>query len=355
VEARVSLVGDSLVIDMGLQLHVASSLHGLRRARYIVFHYVDEDFTVDDVDSLSRRLLAGLGLPVGDSLVFFTAVERGKHIGVRDGPVHVYATVGLKPPVCINYDSLYEPPLAGTINVLAVAYEPLSEPALIDLFRVVVEAKTLAASMLGLRCKGRAAGTVTDAIAVAAPVRPRGHRWAGMATRLGNRAARLVWRAVVAGDERSVEERLRGFLGVGLRELVEDAAKLYAEAPLGDPGGFEKIFAEKLAMVLRDPNVWSLIIAARELDLYGSSGLIPGVSEEEFNRDSGRIVADEVMGSMLALYLAGFKGLLATYWVDREKDRLGLHLSRLPVFEDDIAAALVGSILARIYDEASGQ
>lgn len=350
------LVNDSLVISLDRVMRIASSMHGLVDASHVVFNYVDKGFQISSIDEYSARLAESLGLDPGKAIVFFTAVEKGKYIKTESDQAIVYATVGLRPPVCIDQERLYEAPRPGTINVLVVVKQVLSEPALLDLYRVVTEAKCLASSMLGLRCGSKSPGTVTDAIAVAARIDPHGPRWAGMATRLGNGVARLVYNAVISGDDRSLDERLQGFLGLGIDELVEDAARVYQVAPV--PGFSEQVVRDKLRSMLekalRDPNVWSFILAARELDLYGAAGLIPGVSRKEFVEDTRRIVADEALEVALANYLAGFRGLLASYWVDREKHRLGLRIAELPVFEDDVAAALIGSLLSKLYDELLG-
>jgi len=354
--ASEELVNDSLVISLGGVLRVASSMHGLVDASHVVFHYVDKRFRVSDVDEYSARVAESLGLDPGKTIVFLTAVEKGKYIKLEDEEATVYATVGLRPPVCIEQEELYEAPRPGTINILVVVKREITEPALLDLYRVAVEAKCLASSMLGLRCSSRSPGTVTDAVAVAAGISPHGPRWAGMATRLGNSVARLVHSAVIKGDDRGLEERLRGFLGLGLEDLVDEAMRVYRVAPV--PGVSEQVVRSKLRSmlerVLRDPNVWSFVVAARELDLYGAAGLIPGVTREEFLGDTKRIVADEALEVALANYIAGFRGLLASYWVDREKHRLGLRIAGLPVFEDDVAAALIGSLLSRLYDELLG-
>ena len=349
-------VNGSLVISLGDTLRIASSMHGLIDADNVVFHYVDKGFSVDNVDDYSAKVAKSLGLDPEKTIVFFTAVERGRYIKIADEEAIVYATVGLHPPACIEQDKLYEAPRPGTINILVVVNREVTEPALLDLYRIVTEAKCVASGMLGLRCKSRSTGTVTDAIAVAARISRSGPRWAGMATRLGNTIARMVYSAVIKGDDRDLDKRLRDFLGLGINELIEEALRVYRAAPV--PGVTEQLVRDKLRSmlekVLKDPNVWSFILAARELDLYGISGLIPGVSREEFLGDTKKIVADEALEVALATYIAGFRALLASYWVDREKSRLGLRIAALPVFEDDIAAALIGSLLSRLYDELLG-
>ena len=349
------LTDDSLIVDLGAEYTVLSTTSGLMRSRHMVFHRVDEDFDVPDMDEYRRGIVAGLGLPE-ETPIFLTAVKLSDHLMLRADGVAVIATIGLYPPVCVEQEELYDP-ISGTVNIAVIVEEQgLSFPALVDLLRVVAEAKTVAASMLMLRCRGRAAGTVTDAVAAAAKVEPHGLPWAGMATSLGNKAARLVYEAVLRGDRRSPGEKMRDILGLGPGDLLDDMLQMYMRAPVPDmdAGEARRILEGMLDGVLRDPNVWAFLVAARELDLHGAAGTLPGMKREEFLDDSRRIVADEALSSALALYIAGFRGLLSTYWVDRSKHGAGLRLSRLSMFEDDVAAALVGAILSRFYDRTLG-
>jgi adenosylcobinamide amidohydrolase len=107
------LVDSSLVVDLGSKYTILSTVSGLVRSRYIVFHHVGEDFEVYDVDEYRRRVSEELGLP-SETPVFITAVEPGRHVVSRSDSVMVIATVGLRPPVCVEQEELYDPPLPGT-------------------------------------------------------------------------------------------------------------------------------------------------------------------------------------------------------------------------------------------------
>ena len=143
----------------------------------------------------------------------------------------------------------------------------------------------------------------------------------------------------------------RNALGYTINELVDLALEAYRRAPI--PGVKEEVvrevIRELLGRALRDPNVAALIIAARDLDLRGAAGILPGIRSEEFSKDPRGIVADELLATALSLYLAGFKGLLATYWVERLKES-GRIPVKAPVFEDDVISALLGSVLSLVYD-----
>ncbi len=347
---------NTLIVELGGRYTVASTVAGVTEASHVVFRRVPRDFNVRDVEGFREGVLRELGLPRGTP-VFLTAVDPSRRVYLADSGVHVVATVGLEPVVCIEEEGSWEPPRASTINVLVVVEEPvLTMPALLELLAVAASSRTLAASLSLAWCKGRPLGTVTDAFAVAGRVGSGGVAWAGPATSLGWRVARLVRDAVLSGDSRGLGERLKGAIGLDLDEVLGDALRLYSEAPV--PGvareEAERLLRRILERLLRDPNIWALLVAVRAADEHGAAGAIPGLTRDEYETDSPRIIADELLGAALAVYAAGFRGLLAAYWVDRVKEKLGLRLSKLPVFADDAASALIGSALALLYDRLLG-
>lgn len=350
---RIDDRGDMVVVDLGREYRVASTAvnGGLKWARYILVKTVEKDFNTEDYDTYTRNLLKSSNLP-SQTIVMLTAVDVAKRIVEEGDHTWVLATVGLTNPACTEMEELYKAPPSSTINLIVVSLHPLTDQALLDLLRVAAEAKAAAVSDILPWCTSRPIGTSSDAITVASPP-GRGLAWSGLATIHGNEAARLVWRAVVKGDDRSLEERIKGVLGVGIDELVEDAVRLYKEAPVPgtSPEEAERLVRRELAKVLRDSNLWALLIAAREADLHARAGSIPGLSREEYLSDTRGLIADEILAAGAALYLQGWKGLMATYWVDRTKDAKRLSIASLPGLLDDMAAALIGSTLSRIYDK----
>ncbi|MEB3774318.1 MAG: adenosylcobinamide amidohydrolase [Desulfurococcales archaeon] len=350
--ARVRVRGDILEIDLEAVHLVASTgvNGGLRESRHIIIRSVGEDLDYEGVEDLVRDAVRRAG--VGDAVVLLTAVDVGDYIELEGGSVWLLATVGLTHPACIDMEEVYEAPRTSTINIVAVSKAPLKPPALLDMLKTVAEAKAATSSDLLLGCMSRPVGTVSDAIAVAAP-QGGGAPWSGIATRIGNEAARLVREAIRRGDRRGIDSRLRGVLGIGVEELVRDALAMYSTAPAPglDARGVEGLIRLAMERFLRDPNTWALLVAARELDYHARAGSIPGLGADEYKGDTRGLVADEVLAASLSLYLQGWKGLMAAYWVDRSKDMVGLRLAGLPGFLDDIAAALVGAALSRVYDE----
>ncbi len=347
---------DVAVIDLGFRGAVASSApYQPAEAAVIVFRRVDEDFNPPSLEGFYVRVRREVGRP--DSVVLLTSVDLEDRLALeetKDPPGVVAVSVGLTPPTCPGSGG-YEPLKASTINVAVAVDARLNFFGLLDLFRVAVEAKTLAAVELLLRCKTRSPGTATDAVAVVArPGRSGGGiLTAGMATRLGGSIAEAVYRLIVGLGSSILGPfgLARNALGYTINELVDLALEAYRRAPI--PGVKEEVvrevIRELLGRALRDPNVAALIIAARDLDLRGAAGILPGIRSEEFSKDPRGIVADELLATALSLYLAGFKGLLATYWVERLKES-GRIPVKAPVFEDDVISALLGSVLSLVYD-----
>ncbi len=327
--------------------------------RFIVFKTVDKDFNETKILDFYRRVLESIGIDSG--VVLLTSVPVDDYVReplLKPFESEIIATIGLEPAVCIDFDTVFKP-LIGTINLAIITSAPLTNEAAIDLLRTVTEAKTLAAVDITLRCNSRSSGTVTDAIVIALPrTRRRTLLFAGMATDIGNAIAKAVYRLIMekALSRLGTDGFLKNVLGIDRERMLELALKIYRRAPI--PGLSDEearaLLAAILDDVLRDPNVWSFLVAARELDLHAYAGSIPGLSKEEFLNDSVKIVADELLGIALALYVAGAKGLFSMYWIEKLK-KSGALEPELPMFEDDVLSALLGSLLTRLYDSYRGE
>ncbi len=349
---------EALIISLGDKYNFVTTLpYQPSVADILIFKRVQEDFECKDLKGFYARIRGSLGYP--NSIVFLTAAPVNDYIYVvnDEGTIAIIATVGLQHPACPGYSKRFEP-LTGTINVAVVVDYNLHYNALIDLLRVVVEAKSAASSELLLRCKLRSPGTLTDAIAVGGRVVDEGGFInMGMSTTIGGWISDIIYRRLVETGLRILGTSgfLYNTLGLTLEELVDLIVKLYEQAPI--PGVTSEHVREEakklLEGILRDPNVWSILIAARELDLHAVGGSIPGLKIEDHISDSKAIVADELLAFTLSLYIAGFKGLLATYWVERLKER-GLTHVKLPQFEDNVLSALIGSTLSIFYNKLLG-
>ena len=85
--------------------------------------------------------------------------------------------------------------LAGTINIIAVLPERLSDGALVNAVATITEAKVQALFEAGIR----GTGTATDAVCVVCPEDGRPHDFGGPRSRWGSRLARATHAAVLDG------------------------------------------------------------------------------------------------------------------------------------------------------------
>jgi len=353
---------DTLVIGFGGRVRALSSTivgGGLRELTHVVFHRVDPDFNEPNPARYAESLLEKLELPRKSSAVFLTAVDVVKErieLEVNSPTkIALIASIGLSHGASIGIKRSKERP--GTINILLFVKKPLADRAFIDLAGVVSGAKAIALVDLILSRGynlGRVYATVTDALVIASEMDSADREfYAGPATPVGSEVAKLVYEAIISMGLKGmgVEERFRNIFGVDLKWVAETAAEIYRRAPIPSLSEAEvegEVEAE-LRRLLRDPNIWALALAARNLDWHGLAGALPELGRDEYLGDSKKILADELLGITLALYINGWKALFAYYWIDSAKEGFE-ELGDKPMFMDDILASLIGSILSRIYD-----
>lgn len=175
---------------------VASAPHGggLGVRRWVVNAQVPASYARRDPDHHLGRLAVGLGL-AGRGVGLLTAADvSAPSVGVDNG-VEVWATVGLGHPIQAAAPHSAAPvELVGTINVVCVLPERLSDAALVNTVATVTEAKVQALRDLG----HVATGTATDAVVVLCPAEGRAASFGGPRSVWGSRLARAVHAAVVS-------------------------------------------------------------------------------------------------------------------------------------------------------------
>jgi len=125
-----------------------------------------------------------------------TAADVRSFSTADDGGANVIATVGLGwPIVAAAPDGGDGANSVGTINILVMLPERLSDAALVNAVSTATEAKVQALRDLGLD----ATGTATDAVCIACPERGAPVAFAGPRSVWGARMARAVYGAVLAG------------------------------------------------------------------------------------------------------------------------------------------------------------
>jgi adenosylcobinamide hydrolase len=178
---------------------VASAPHGggLGVRHWVINAEVPSSYGRRDPDHHLRKLSVSLGLP-GRGVGLMTAAAVRNYVLEIDGGVEVAATVGLRLPILAASASETEaanPVNVGTINIVALIPERLSDAALINAVATATEAKTQALRDLGLA----ATGTATDALCVLCPEPGRPHAFGGPRSVWGARLARAVHAAVLGG------------------------------------------------------------------------------------------------------------------------------------------------------------
>ena len=360
---RKYLLRDSLIIEFSEPVKALSSTvlnGGLKKLTHVVFHRVSEDFNEPNPKSYATKLVKNLGLPVRSTAVFLTSVDIiNNHIDKlinEPEKIRIIATIGLKPLVCMdevggNSESY------STINILIVVWgKCLSDNALIDVASVTTSAKTLALIDLGLSCgyAGRPYSTATDALVIASKSKDAYETpYGGPLTSIGHSVARVVYKTLIEYGLRSLDldARFKHILGVSIDEFIDTTIELYRNAAIpGIPiSDVRENVRDELLKLLDDPNTWSIVLSAKSLDYYGLAGTIPNLAREEYLSDSKKILADELLGITLSLYINGWKALFSYYWVDRIKNKLNLFKDK-PMFMDDILASLSASVLSKVYD-----
>lgn len=176
---------------------IASAPHGggLGVRRWIVNAQVPAAYARRDPERHLAALAVSLGLP-GRGVGMLTAADVRGYETTLDHGVEVVATVGLGQPILAAAPDDGRPmPLVGTVNVVAVVPELLSDAALVNAVGTATEAKTQALLDLGLR----ATGTATDAVCILCPVDGRASSFGGPRSTWGARLARAVHQAVLVG------------------------------------------------------------------------------------------------------------------------------------------------------------
>jgi adenosylcobinamide hydrolase len=178
---------------------VATAPHGggIGLRRWVVNAQVPSSYGRRDPDHHLGKLGVSLGL-AGRGVGMLTAADVRLVRSWREGGVEATATVGLGHPVWAAAPDEALPlaqSLVGTINLVVVLPEPLSDAALVNAVATATEAKAQAL----WECGVAATGTATDAVCIACPDGAPLHAFGGPRSVWGARLARAVHAAVAAG------------------------------------------------------------------------------------------------------------------------------------------------------------
>jgi len=175
---------------------IGSAPHGggVGVRRWVINAQVPAAYARRDPDHHLAKLAISLGL-AGRGVGMLTAADVRRYTCGADGGVEVTATVGLGHPILAAAPDEGCADLVGTINLLVLVPERLSDAALVNAVATATEAKAQALHDLGLH----ATGTATDALCIACPDEGNPAAFGGPRSVWGARIARAVHGAVVAG------------------------------------------------------------------------------------------------------------------------------------------------------------
>ena len=181
---------------------IASAPHGggIGIRRWIVNAQVPPSYARRDPDHHLAQLGVSLGL-AGRGVGMLTAAEVRQFTAAADCGVEATATIGLGHPILAAAPHDARPmELVGTINVVVMVPERLSDAALVNAVATATEAKAQAVRDLGLA----ATGTATDAVCVVCPDEGAAAAFGGSRSVWGSRLARAVHAAVLEGGQASL-------------------------------------------------------------------------------------------------------------------------------------------------------
>lgn len=133
--------------------------------------------------------------------------------------------------------------------------------------------------------------------------------------------------------------------GINLEDLIYTALEMYIpHRKLGTKKEMAKKLREEFKKAFQDINICALVTAGLYLEEAGQKGLIPGLSEEEYENDPVHFIADELLGIQIAQYIAGSRALFEFERFDKEKPGI---LKTLPPIMDDVIGGLIAGVLVK--------
>ncbi len=312
------------------------------------------NYSSDKPEEDLKKVLDQLGLK-GKFAGLMTAakvrkVVTVKHYSLNGLGVTVVVTAGASNALIAGSMPLKEKVNSiGTINIVVFVSKTLTDGGLVNAVATVTEAKCLALKCLGFD----AGGTSTDAVVVACPLEEGELRYTGSATRIGTLLSRAVKEAVTESLMKAGEAKSRSFLdrlrerGVTIDDMVNAALALYIPTKVSSKE-VERRFVNEVGKLAEDVNLNALVLSALHLEDMGLSGLIYGLTVEDFKRDPVHMVADEIIGMAIAEYIAGTRGMFNYVRYDKKKPGI---ISFLGPFLDDVVASIIGGVMSKICSE----
>ncbi len=137
--------------------------------------------------------------------------------------------------------------------------------------------------------------------------------------------------------------------GITMKDLMETALEFYVPHPgIETKAKAEALLKQELCDALEDVNVSTLVVAAFRVQEDAEAGKIPGLSRERFQGRPG-LVADELLGLVIADYIAGARGIFEFTRFDQAKPGI---LKKLGAISNDAVGGLVAGASSNMYTQA---
>lgn len=137
--------------------------------------------------------------------------------------------------------------------------------------------------------------------------------------------------------------------GVMLKNLVDAALEMFVPHPgVESKERATEILREEFFDALSDVNVACLEIACFRAEEDAKAGLVPGLTKKRFMGRPG-LVADELLGMTIAMYIAGAKGIFEFIRFDKAKPGI---LKELGPISNDAVGGLIAGVSSNMYTRA---
>lgn len=178
---RYYLRNSSLIVRGRFRVCSSGTNGGIRNCTTLINREVAHDFS-NSPDKEIELFAASCGIDSGFVAGLLTAVPMHTLCILKYDNLTTFITAGITHPDPVDGDPIPEKASIGTINLILVTSEALSDQGLLDAMITATEAKTLAMREVGYI----SAGTLTDAVIIATED-PGLVRYAGSATVFGRR------------------------------------------------------------------------------------------------------------------------------------------------------------------------
>ena len=137
--------------------------------------------------------------------------------------------------------------------------------------------------------------------------------------------------------------------GITMQNLIDSALEMFVPHPgVETKAKATQMLKEEFLDVLKDVNVFTLIVAAFRAQEDAEKGLIPGLTKERFMGRPG-LVADELIGIAIADYIGGARGVFEFVRFDQAKPGI---LKKLGPLTNDAIGGLVAGASSNVYTRA---